>query len=468
MQYRLLIVDDDVNSAKTLVMILEAAGYAPDYAPSAEEALALLKEIDYDLFLIDMILPGMDGLAFLRSAKEINPDLLAVIITAYGSITTAVSALKLGASDFLEKPVIPEKLLHILNRIFEERRLRREVVALRADLLKRYRFENLVGKHPRMQEIYNLIESLSSTDSSVLITGETGTGKDLVARAIHFHSHRKTGPFVAMNCAAIPETLLESELFGYERGAFTGAQRRKSGKLELANNGTLFLDEIADMPYALQSKLLRTIQEKKIERLGGNRLISLDFRIIAATNKDLSQELTSNRFRLDLYYRINVVPIHLPSLRERLEDMPLLVDHFLEKLAAAKNRNKPALSQGAMLSLMKHSWPGNVRELENVIERAMVLCPGNLIEEIPFSLLPSDIKTSNTSEWLDFDPNLPYKTVRDQALDKIERQYFMHLLKKNRGSVGLTANHAQIDTRTVLRKIKQFGLNRSDFKKISE
>ena len=468
MQYRLLIVDDDVNSAKTLARILGAEGYATDCAPSAEEALALLKEADYDLFLIDMILPGIDGLEFLKRAKEIHPDLLALIITAYGSITTAVNALKLGATDFLEKPVIPEKLLHILYRIFEERRLRREVVALRADLLKRYRFENLVGKHPRMQVIYNLIESLSSTDSSVLITGETGTGKDLVARAIHFHSHRKAGPFIAMNCAAIPETLLESELFGYERGAFTGAQRKKSGKLELANNGTLFLDEIADMPYALQSKLLRTIQEKKIERLGGNRLISLDFRIIAATNKNISEELTSNRFRSDLYYRINVVPIHLPPLRERLEDVPLLVDHFLEKLAGANNRNKPKLSQGALLSLMKHSWHGNVRELENVLERAMVLYQGDLIEEIPFSILPGDIIAPNPSQWLDFDPNLPFKAVRDQALDKIEKQYFMLLLKKNRGSIGLTAIDAQIDARTVLRKMKQFGLNRSDFKKISQ
>lgn len=468
MQYRLLIVDDDVNTAKTLARVLEAEGYAPDYAPSAEEALALLKEVDYDLFLIDMILPGMDGLEFLKRAKETNPDLLAVIITAYGSITTAVNALKLGAIDFLEKPVMPVKLLHILNRIFEERRLRLEVVALRADLLERYRFENLVGKHPRMQGIYNLIESLSSTDSSVLITGETGTGKDLVARAIHFHSHRKTGPFVAMNCAAIPETLLESELFGYERGAFTGAQRRKSGRLELANNGTLFLDEIADMPYALQSKLLRTIQEKKIERLGGNRSISLDFRIIAATNKDLSEELTSNRFRLDLYYRINVVPIHLPPLRERLEDVPLLVDHFLEKLASANNRNKPKLSQGAMLSLMKHSWHGNVRELENALERAMILCQRDLIDEVPFCPFPADTAVSNKEELLMFDPGLPFKTIRDQALAKVEKQYFTHLLKKNKGSVGLTAADAQTDARTVSRKMRQFGLNRVDFKKVAE
>ena len=464
MGHRLLIVDDDTNSAKSLARILESEGYAPDFVPSAEEAFVQLSEVEYDLFLIDMVLPGMDGLDFLKRVKEVHPDTLAVVITSYGSISTAVNALKSGASDFLEKPVIPEKLLHVLRRIFEERQLKREVVALRADLLTRYRFENLVGKHRKMQGVFNLIESLSGMDSSVLITGETGTGKDMVARAIHFHSHRRDKPFVAINCAAVPETLLESELFGYERGAFTGAERRKHGKLEEANGGTLFLDEIADMPYALQSKMLRTIQEKKIERLGSNRVLSLDFRIIAATNKDLSQELTANRFRLDLYYRLNVVPMHLPPLRERLEDIPLLADHFLEKLGSFNGKPNLRLSQGAMLSLMKHSWPGNVRELENVLERAMIVARDDLIDEVPFSISPVQAPTSHPGLPLEFSANLPLKTIKDQALAIVEKQYFKHLLKKNRGSVRRTAADAQVDARTVLRKMKQYGLVRADYK----
>lgn len=462
--YRLLIVEDDINSAKLLARVLQSKGYSVDYVSSAEEALGLLAEVDYDLLLIDLVLPGMNGLDFFKCVKETHSDVPAVIATAYGSITSAVDALKAGASDYVEKPIFPEKLLHILNRIFEARRLKDEVVALRADLFRRYRFSNIIGKHPKLQQIFGIIASLAGMDSAVLITGETGTGKDLVARAIHFESHRKNGPFVAINCASLPETLLESELFGYERGAFTGAHRRKEGKLEQARGGTVFLDEIGDMPLSLQSKLLRTVQEKKIERLGGIRQISLDFRIIAATNKDLTAELASNRFRLDLYYRINVVPVHLPPLRERPEDIPLLADHFLEKLAVKFSRPVPTLSGKALSSLLSHPWPGNVRELENVLECAMVFARGNVIDEIPFGRQSVQSPASDKDQFDKLDSDLPLSLVRDQAVAQIEKQYLARLLKKNKGSIGRTAAQAEIDPRTVLRKMKLYGLSRFDFK----
>lgn len=464
MQYRLLVVEDELNSAKYLSRILDSEGYSTEYVGSAEEALAQIGREDFDLLVIDKVLPGMDGLDLLKRAKETNPDILAVIITAYGSIKSAVEALKLGASDFVEKPIVPEKLLHILNRTLEERRLKREVVALKAGLLERYQFRSLVGKHPKMRQVYGIIESLSGVDAPVLITGETGTGKDLVARAIHFESHRKNGPFVAINCAAVPETLLESELFGYERGAFTGAVRRKEGRFELAQGGTLFLDEIGDISYPLQAKLLRTIQEKKIEHLGGNRSISLDLRIIAATNKDLSEELASRRFRLDLYFRLNVVPIHLPPLRERVEDIPLLVERLLTKFSQNHNRPIPKLSQGAMAKLMNHMWPGNVRELENVLERALVLTQDNLIEESILSFSPVESSVPEGERLSVISTNMPLAAVRNQAVARIEREYLTALLRKNKGAIGLTAADAQIDARTVLRKMKQYGLAKSDFK----
>lgn len=464
MHYRLLIVEDEVNSAKYLARILETEGYKTEYTPSAEQALTLIAKEDYDVVLVDKVLPGMDGLDFLKRAKETSPDMLAVIITAYGSIRSAVEALKLGASDFLEKPVVPEKLLHVLHRILEERRLKREVIALKAGILERYQFRSLVGKNPKMRSVFTIIESLAGVDSPVLITGETGTGKDLVARAIHFESHRKNGPFVAINCAAVPETLLESELFGYERGAFTGAVRRKEGRFEQAQGGTLFLDEIGDISYPLQAKLLRTIQEKNIERLGGNRSISLDLRVIAATNKDLGEELASGRFRLDLYFRLNVVSIHLPPLRERLDDIPLLVNRILGKFARNQNRPIPELSREVMTRLMNHSWPGNVRELENVLERSLILTKNDVIEEVEFASAPMESPIPEPQYPFEISTSVPLSVVKQRAIAHVEKTYLTMLLKNNKGAIGRTAAEAQIDARTVLRKMKQYGLTKSDFR----
>ncbi len=461
---RILIIEDDVNTSTVLARILVKDSYIADCAHSGEQAVSLISEKDYDLLIIDMVLPGMDGFALLKKVKKTNPDILTVIVTAYGSINSAVRALKAGANDFLEKPVVPEKLLHVLRKAFEEQRLRNEVAALRSDLSQRYQFANIVGEHLEMKIMFRLIEAVADTISPVLIMGETGTGKDLVARAIHYQSKRKHQPFVAINCAALPENLLESELFGYERGAFTSAHKSKIGKVEQADGGTLFLDEIGDMPLAVQGKLLRAIQTKKIERLGGTRTISLNIRIISATNTNLSNEIARKRFRLDLFYRLNVVPINIPPLRERTEDIPLLVDHFLEKLSRVKGNARWRISEKALSQLMAHSWPGNVRELENVLERALIFNQGHLIEDILFSNIKINPSASEANSNLVIDLDLPLSTMRYRILDRLEHEYLTKLLKKYQGSIKRTATHAGLDVRTVRRKMKDFNLDKWDFK----
>jgi DNA-binding NtrC family response regulator len=461
---RILIIEDDVNTSTVLVRILLKDGYIADCAHSGEQAVSLISEKDYDLLIIDMVLPGMDGFALLKKIKKTNPDILTVIVTAYGSINSAVKALKAGANDFLEKPVVPEKLLHVLRKAFEEQRLRNEVAALRSDLSQRHQFANIVGEHLEMKIMFRLIEAVADTISPVLIFGETGAGKDLVARAIHYQSKRKHQPFVAINCAALPENLLESELFGYEHGAFTGANKSKIGKVEQADGGTLFLDEIGDMPLAVQGKLLRAIQTKKIERLGGTRSISLNIRIISATNKDLSHEIAQKRFRLDLFYRLNVVPISIPPLRERVQDIPLLVDHFLEKLGRVKGNARWCISEKALSQLMAHSWPGNVRELENVLERALIFNQGHLIEDILFSNIKMNPSASEADSNLVINLDLPLSTIRYRIIARLEHEYLTKLLKKYQGSIIRTAAHAGVDARTVRRKMKDFNLDKWNFK----
>lgn len=462
---QILIVEDDINASKVLARILEKEEYIVDTSASAEEAHTMIVGADYDLLIIDMVLPKMDGLTFLRRIKQEYPDVLTLIVTSYGSITTAVEALKAGADDFLEKPLVPEKLLHVIRKVFEEQRLKNEITALKSDLVKRNQFANIVGNHPKMQIIFQLIESLKDTDVSILITGETGTGKELVARAIHYQSRRRQQPFVAINCASIPETLFESELFGYERGAFTGASKRKLGRLEQAEGGTVLLDEIGDMPLSVQAKLLRSIQEKKIERLGSNNAgsIPLNVRILSATNKDLNAEVAQKNFRVDLFYRLNVVPIHIPPLRERIEDVPLLVDHFLTKIARARGQEPPRISERAFSRLMTYPWPGNVREFENVMERAAVLNPGQLIEDIPF--LPIDDASSLPfPSPVQVDADLSLKDVCKTALAEVEKQYLTQVLEQYKGSIKLSAEHAKVNVRTIRRKMKEYELDKWTFK----
>ncbi len=372
----LLIVDDEAKMRRLLELQLTQAGFAVVSADSAEEGLARLREQPVDLVVTDLRLPGMDGLALLQAVKREFPGLPVVVMTAHGTVETAVEAMKAGAGDYVLKPFPLEELRLVIEKELANAGLRRQNQSLREALRERYDFPNIIGRSLRMQEVLALVMRAAPANSTVLIGGESGVGKDLIARALHEHSRRAQGPFVKINSTAIPESLLESELFGYEKGAFTGAMRSKPGKFELADQGTLFLDEIGDIPLAIQVKLLRVLQERSFERLGGTRTLTVDVRLIAATNRNLRAALEEGTFREDLYYRLNVVPIDLPPLRAHKDDIPELAEHFLARFAAAQGKAIAGLAPAAIERLMQFDWPGNVRELENVIERAVTLSDG--------------------------------------------------------------------------------------------
>ncbi len=371
---RILIVDDDKTFRSVTQRLLEEDGLVADAAASVNDALPLLQERHYDLLLSDLVMPGIGGLDFLNHIKTHHPGMPVVMITGFDSINSAVEAMKRGAEDYLTKPCGNEELLIKIRRTLEKHRERQELQRLRAEVAQKYTFQNFIGKSPLMHRVFDLIAQVAETDATVLINGETGTGKELVAKAIHYNSPRRDRPFVGINCAALVETLLESELFGHEKGAFTGAIKQKLGRFELSHTGTLFLDEVAEIPHSTQVKLLRVLQERQLERVGGTEAIRLDIRLISATNRDLAKAISARTFREDLFYRLNVVPIHLPPLRERREDIPLLVASFIQRYA--NNLSKPieGIAPAAMEFLLRYHWPGNVRELENVIERSVVLC----------------------------------------------------------------------------------------------
>ena len=364
-----------------LERILDRAGFEVVTAPDGRQALARLESESFDLLLTDQRMPVMDGLELLDHALRLRPGMPAVLMTAYGTVSTAVDAMKRGAADYLTKPFDRDELLLVVDKSIRQRRLEVEVVSLRGKLADRCRLDNIIGAAPPMQEVFSLIERVSFADVPVLITGESGTGKELVARAIHERSNRKSAPFVALNCAAVPEALLESEFFGHEKGSFTGALRAHEGRFEQANGGTLFLDEIAAMRVDLQPKLLRAIQEQEVQRLGSTSSRKVDVRILAATGEDLEQAIRQRSFREDLYYRLNVVPIRLPALRERCEDVPVLARHFLEVAGRKFDREPPTIAPETMERLQLYVWPGNVRELENCIERMVVLSRGSRLTD---------------------------------------------------------------------------------------
>jgi len=450
-QERVLIVDDEEQMRDLLAKVLEKTGFQVAAAGDGAQALALLEKEPVDLVVTDVRMPGLGGMEALKAIKELNPDIIVIIMTAFGSIDQAVQAVKEGAYDYINKPFKIDEMLLTIRKALEERRLRHEVTALRHELRKRYHFESLIGKSRAMQEVFSLIEQVAGSRSTVMIYGRSGTGKELVAKAVHYNSQRASKAFVAVNCAAIPAELLESELFGHEKGAFTGAIATKVGKFELATGGSLFLDEVGSMRLDLQAKILRALQEREIERVGGTRTIKIDVRVIAATNRDLKRAVEEGTFREDLYYRLNVVPITLPDLKDRQEDIPLLANHFMQKFTQESNPAIREISKEAMGILMSSPWPGNVRELENVIERAVTLGRGPAI-------LPADLPPHLAG---DAGP-VGRALAQEATLEDLERDYITAILQRTKWHQIRTAAILGIDRRTLYRKIRRYGIKSND------
>ncbi len=455
MNRSILIVDDERVICQHLKRVLEKEKYEVEVAGNGEEALQKIDSRGFKLAVVDIKMPGIDGLQLLDIIKKKYTDTAVIIMTAHGSIETAVSAMKRGAVDYLRKPFEIEEILLVVARVFERLNLLEENIYLKSQIEEKNRFGNIISQNHKMKNIFNVIATVAPTDSTVLIQGETGTGKELVARAIHYSSNRKSKKFVTINCGALPETLLESELFGHERGSFTGAVRQKIGKFEYADGGTVFLDEIGDITHAMQIKLLRFLQEMEFERVGGNSTIGVNVRIICATNKTIMEEVREGRFREDLFYRINVVPINLPSLAERMEDLPLLSLHFLRKCSEKMGKEITSISQDVIDKMMHYSWPGNVRELENMIERAVIMERGNMVTELD---LPSSIASPVSKGINVVSYSLP------EWVDENEKSYLVEILDRFHGNVEKARIKAGIGTKTFYRKLKKYNIVPSKFK----
>jgi len=445
--YSVLIVDDDVQMTIMLRKVLEKEGYDVETALDGQDAIANSAVGDIDLVITDIRMPGMDGLEFLKRIKENHQDVPVILMTAFGSIEAAVESMKKGAYHYIAKPFKTQQFLSVVQAALRERRLQLEVAGLRQEITKEFCFSNIIGKSPVMQELFSLIQRVAKAKSTVIIYGKSGTGKELVARALHYNSPRADKPFVAFNCAAIPETLLETELFGHARGAFTDARHAKIGLFVEADGGTLFLDEIGDMPVSIQGKLLRAIQEREIRPVGATKDIKIDVRLVAATHHDLQQLLKEGKIRGDLYFRLNVVPISLPELKDRKEDIPLLVRHFLKKHAAENNQKPLGVSREAMRILMEYAWPGNVRELENVLERAAILTEGPVIQ-------PENLPEGLRSVPYASDEEIPIPS----SLENLEKKHIQDILNLTRGNQSEAAKILGIDRRTLYRKIKAYNL----------
>ncbi len=551
---KILVIDDEAIIRESLRDWLGDVGHQVLTAENGYQALEIIEREKPGIAIVDLVMPGMDGIELLKRAKEISPTIEVIIITAYGSVPTAITAMREGAYDYIEKPFCPEKAELLIEKLAEHRQLVEDNISLRQQLEERYRFENIIAKSPKMQQIIEVIKVVAKSSATVLITGDSGTGKELVARAIHSQSYRNDGPFVAVSCAALPESLLESELFGHEKGAFTGAHAQRKGKFEVANKGTLFLDEIgemsaniqvhllrvleekeftrvggnelikvdvrvisatnkdlkkavasrqfredlyyrlnvvsidlpplrerkediqllaqhflgkfalenegknfldevADMSLKAQAKVLRILQEKKFERVGGNKLIPTDVRVLAATNKDLEKEMEEGRFRQDLYYRLNVIPLRIPPLRDRKEDIPLLADRFIKDFAVKEGEPEKQITDEVIAVLMKHNWPGNVRELKNIIERLVIMTPSSVISKCDLSPLFEDVKV----ETLPLEADITADTFREAKQD-FERQYIIRKLREFDGNISRTAEAIGLERSNLHKKIRSYGL----------
>ncbi len=448
-QPTLLVVDDEKNIRRSVEMICTGEGYRVKTAADAEEALKILDAGAIDLVLLDVVMPGTDGLTLLKKIKKSSPEILAVMISGNATVQNAVAATKDGAYDFMEKPLTKEKLLITLHNALKSRTLQRENLELRKQVSGSY---EMVGESKAMKEILEQVAKVAPTPGRVLITGESGTGKELIARAIHDNSPRRKAPFIKVNCAAIPEELIESELFGSVKGAFTGATENREGKFSLADSGTLFLDEIGDMSLKVQAKVLRALQEGEFEKVGGGKTLKVDVRVLAATNKDLETESKQGRFRDDLYFRLNVIPIVSPPLRRRKDDIPALVDHFVRSFRQKNDYPEKTVSDEAMQALRAYDWPGNIRELGNIVERLMIMCPSGVVQ---VSDLPANIQTPTSQLPFSLDSGMSLKELRDH----VERQYIISILKQNKWNISQAAKDLDVDRTNLHKKINYYGLS---------
>lgn len=457
---KILVADDEKSMREFLDIMLKKEGYRVTLASNGEEVIKLIEKDIFDLALVDLRMPKQDGLSVLKRIKTVSPETIVIVITAYASADTAIKAMKEGAYDYITKPFKIDEMKLVIQNALEKRRLQKENLILKQVVRDRYQFDNIIGQSPKMLELYELLEKVAPTKTNILITGESGTGKELVAKAIHYNSPRREKPFVTLNCGAIPESLIESELFGHMKGAFTDAITTKKGLFEVADEGTIFLDEISELPLMMQVKLLRVLQDREFKRVGGTEDIRVDVRIISATNKDLEEAVREKQFREDLFYRLNVIQIKLPSLRERKEDIPLLVNHFIKRYSEELGKQITQVSPEALRILMQYDYPGNVRELQNIIERSVAL---ETSQELTAQNLKSYLDDQFPMKKKAFDLEIPSEGVDlEKIVEDVERTLLIKALDRSRGIKKKAAELLHINFRSMRYRLEKYGLNHSE------